>query len=180
MMSIKSPTLDTHHFKSFMLYNRASEGTIIWREKSNQPVFSSLSPLEARGECRHCVLRALRKKWEQISLNQLNCLWSCRTHIPHTKLGPVTQLPSKSLQMWAGIYRIFCLVLLLFPKYQCALDTRPYRNKLHKLHSLIWNMKVSIYPFVSRETRNSEKSFCAGKEPVRQFREQRHLPTSQL
>lgn len=174
MMSITA-TLDIHQ-EPYALQQSVRRDHYSKRKIQPTRLQFSLFPLEARGECRHCVLRALRKKWEQISLNQPNCLWSCRAHIPHTKRGPVTQLPSESLQMWAGIYRMFCLALL-FPKYQSVLDTRPYRNKLHKFHSLIWNMKVSIYPCVPRETRNSEKTFRAGQEPERQFREQRHLPT---
>jgi hypothetical protein len=91
--------------------------------KIQPTLLTSVLPSFQRCEYRHCITKAFRKKWEHIFLNPLNCLWSCKAHIPYTRLGPVTQLPSKFADVGWNLWRALCLVLL-FLKYQCKLSTR--------------------------------------------------------
>lgn len=102
------------HLKNLMLYTRTWEGPTSWRTNNptNTAFSSSLSPaLEARGEYGHCISKAPRKKVGtnlSTSIEVIVTLKLQGSHSSHqARSSPsVPQLPSKSLQMWAGIYSL--------------------------------------------------------------------------
>lgn len=149
--------------KQLHSYARKREGPITWRTNNptNTSFSSSLFPaLEAKGECGHCVSKAPRKKWEQISsIEVIVTLKLQGSHSSH-QASPVPRSPARACRCGLESTASLCLVLLFPRQIPKSTFHRLQQKPAAQMPSLYLICDKSIYhPCLSCETRNSEKIF---------------------